>query len=80
MFPHTKKKKKKKKEEKKRKKDSVWDHNEKRGRGTQTERGREEEREREYICVYLPPTSKTGLREYIGMFIQFINITRAGLA
>ena len=69
MFPHT-------------KKDSVWDHNGKRGRGTQTERGREEEREREreYICVYLLPTSKTGSRGYIGMFIQFINITRAGLA
>ena len=42
--------------------------------------GRKKEREREYICVYLLPTSKTGSRGYIGMFIQFINITRAGLA
>ena len=43
-------------------------------------RGVGRKKEREYICVYLPPTSKTGLREYMGMFIQFINITRAGLA
>ena len=38
----------------------------------QRDREREREREKEYICVYLPPTSKTGSRGYIGMFIQFI--------